>query len=178
MKNIVTALLLLVTFASSSTGQSATEQTRQGKSSNAEFHTLAGNQVVTASFFTSAVEQSDEEDDLPFDNAFMNWIAKLFLWFIYLSLALLILAFTVTSIISRNFWSWLPCLFFAFFYAMWLGRYWGYTACLIAFVIIFSSIKIFLLYTNPGKHWNARYLEDSNSRLLNTVRKKSRKKED
>jgi len=88
----------------------------------------------------------DEEENLPFDDesgsGFMNWVAKLFLWFIYLMLAIMLLGGTWWSFTAKGFWSWAVCLIAVFFYAMLLGRYWGYGFCLILFGVLFSIVKV------------------------------------
>ncbi len=119
-----------------------------------------------------AVSVADSDEDLPFDNSdwggyIMNWVTKLLLWFIYLTLILMILAVTLWFLNNKGFWSWALCMIGAFFYAMLLGRYWGYTACLIGFVILFSVMKI-LLTSDWGNKKLGRF---SNSGLTKGIRK-------
>src|SRR5688572_16920942 len=66
---------------------------------------LVGNLSMNTVFgrlHTQASVDADE-DDLPFDNSSVggfigNWIARLLLWFIYLSTLMLFLGFTIWSI--------------------------------------------------------------------------------
>jgi hypothetical protein len=116
---------------------------------------------------TVAAPDITAEEDLPFDNTtwggyIMNWITRLLLWFIYLTVILMILAGTLWFLTSRGFWSWVLCMIGAFFYAMLLGRYWGYTACLVGFVILFSVMKLFLT-----SGWGMKKLDRFNNSGLN-----------
>jgi len=102
----------------------------------------------------------EDEDNVPFDNSSIggfigNWIARLLLWFVYLFAIMMILALTTWSLAEKGFWSWCVCMFFAFCYAMWLGRYWGYDACLIFFVVLFTLVKLFLNMGWGGKRFEA-----------------------
>jgi hypothetical protein len=122
---------------------------REPKLIDALQHLSLISMAITKAVVVDVAEELSDEEDLPFDNNtwdgfILNWIAKLLLWFVYLMTILLILGGTIWSLGAQGFWSWALCLFWAFFYAMLLGRYWGYSECLIGFVILFSAIKISL----------------------------------
>jgi signal transduction histidine kinase len=100
--------------------------------------------IYVSALATAAIAESDDPfDDTSWWGVIMNWIAKLFLWFIYLTLVLMILSATGWFLTKSGFWSWVVTLIGAFFYAMLAGRYFGYTACLIISIILFSGLKIF-----------------------------------
>lgn len=91
---------------------------------------------------------SEGDEDLPFDNStflgkVFNWAARLFLWFIYLTIFLIAIAITQWFLTTKSFWSWIICAGGVFFYGMLLGRYWGYDTCLIIFAIGFTALKIY-----------------------------------
>lgn len=98
----------------------------------------------------------EREDDLPFDNStwlgkIFNWAARLFLWFIYITILMIALAVTHWFITAKSFWSWIVCFGGVFMYGMLLGRYWGYGTCLIIFTIVFISLKIYFTVINSTK---------------------------
>jgi len=91
---------------------------------------------------------SNEEEVLSSENSWSDnitlGIANLLLWFVYISLILMILSGTWWALTARGFWSWVTAFIGVCFYGMWLGRYWGYGACLILFAVMFSTVKLFL----------------------------------
>lgn len=110
------------------------------------------------------VQDSFAEQDVPFDDtdgdddatdSVLNWVAKLFLWFIYLMLAVLALAGTFWCLTAKGFWPWVVCLFAAVCYAMLLGRYWGYELSLMLFIGLFVAIRFVVVNTT----WLTKWLE-------------------
>lgn len=151
-RNLLT-LLVILHLSISSHGQSIS--TALWSSSCVKYHitslTVAGLTDIEAAVV-------NEESDGPFDNTtwggvIMNWIATLFLWFIYLTLLVMALVTTGWFITAKGFWSWVVAFIGAFSYAMLAGRYLGYTTCLIFFIILFTALKLLFITT-----WGIRLL--------------------
>jgi hypothetical protein len=119
----------------------------------------------------------EEDEDVPFDDstttgAIMNWVVKIFLWFIYLTILVLVLAFTQWILVARSLWSWFGTLVTAFFYGLVFGRWFGYEASLIFFGVFFLALK-FLLRNTKGKA--TRYATVKRNWLLNFFKKDSKR---